>query len=95
MVRQQKKTAADIFDAAESNGARPVEETDINGDPVPRVLQPGTEGNYNRMLDHWDEYVSGVLACLCEREYLLIITLLRGTDTRGDTRVPTLTIYGR
>jgi hypothetical protein len=65
-VRQQKKTAADIFDAAESNGIRPVEETDINSDPAPRVLQPGTEGNYSRMLDHWDEYVSGVLACLRE-----------------------------
>jgi hypothetical protein len=57
-MRQQKKTAAEIFDAAESNGARPVEETDINGDPVPKVLQPGTKVNYNRMIDLWDEYVS-------------------------------------
>ncbi|KAG9242200.1 hypothetical protein BJ878DRAFT_544482 [Calycina marina] len=56
MVRQQKKTAADIFDAAELNGARPVEETDINGDPVPSVIQPGTEINYDRMLDLWDEF---------------------------------------
>ena len=28
-MRQQRKTAAEIFDAAELNGARPVEETDI------------------------------------------------------------------
>ena len=55
---RKKKTAAEIFDAAESNGARPVEETDINGDPVPKVLQPGTKDNYNRMIDLWDEYVS-------------------------------------
>jgi hypothetical protein len=38
MVRQQKKTTADIFDAAESNRARLVKETNINNDPVPRVL---------------------------------------------------------
>jgi len=57
-MRQQKKPAAEIFDAAELNGARPVEETDINGDPVPKVLQPGTKVNYNRMIDLWDEYVS-------------------------------------
>ena len=37
-MRQPKKTAAEIFDAAELNRARPVEETDINGDPVPQVL---------------------------------------------------------
>jgi hypothetical protein len=43
IMKQQKKTAADIFNAAESNGARPVEETDINGDPVPKVLQAGTK----------------------------------------------------
>jgi hypothetical protein len=57
-MRQQKKTAAEIFDAAESNGARPVEETDINGDPVPKVLQAGTKVNYDRMIELWDEYVS-------------------------------------
>jgi hypothetical protein len=55
---RKKKTAAEIFDAAELNGARPVKETDINGDPVPKVLQPGTKDNYNRMIDLWDEYVS-------------------------------------
>jgi hypothetical protein len=92
MVRQQKKTAAEIFDAAESNGARPVEETEINGDPVPRVLQTGTEHNYNRMIDLWDEYASN--PGMPEREYLLIITLLGGTDTRGELREPTLTICG-
>ena len=57
-MRQQKKTAADIFNAAESNGARPVEETNINGDPVPKVLQAGTKVNYDRMIELWDEYIS-------------------------------------
>jgi hypothetical protein len=57
-MRLQKKSAAQIFDAAELNGARPVAETDINGDPVPKVIQPGTKVNYNRMMDLWDEYVS-------------------------------------
>jgi hypothetical protein len=65
MVRQQKKTAADIFDAAESNGARPVEETNINGDLVPNDIQLGTEINYKRMLDLWDECV---IALVCLRE---------------------------
>lgn len=68
MVRQQKKTAADIFDAAELNGARPVEETDINGDRVPSVIQPGTEINYDRMLDLWDEYVHSPSAPVKEHQ---------------------------
>ena len=55
MVRQQKKTAAEIFDAAELNGARAVEETDINGDPVPNIVESGTKINYDRMLGLWDE----------------------------------------
>jgi hypothetical protein len=51
MVRQRKKTAADIFDTAELNRARLVKETDINGDPVPSVIEPGTKINYDRMID--------------------------------------------
>lgn len=69
MFRQQKKTAADIFDTAELNGARPVEETDINGDLVPSVIQPGTQINYDRILDLWDEYVHS--PSMPEREHLL------------------------
>lgn len=69
MVRRQKKTAADIFDAAELNGARPIEETDINGDRVPSVIQLGTEKNYERMLELWDEYVHS--PNIPEREHLL------------------------
>jgi hypothetical protein len=57
-MRQIKKTAAEIFDAAKLNGARPVEETNINGDPVCKVLQPGTKVNYDRIIDLLDEYVS-------------------------------------
>ena len=48
---QQKKTIADIFDAAELNGAQLVKETDINGDPVLSVIQLKTKINYNRMLN--------------------------------------------
>ena len=51
MVRQRKKTTADIFDAAELNRARPVEETDINGDLVPSVIELRTKINYDRMID--------------------------------------------
>ena len=61
MVRQQKKSAAEIFDAAESNGARPIGETDIDGNQVPSVLQHGTTVNYDRMIDLWDECVSNML----------------------------------
>jgi hypothetical protein len=50
-MRLQKKSAAQIFDAAELNGARPVAETDINGDLVPKVIQSGTKVNYNWMMD--------------------------------------------
>jgi hypothetical protein len=60
---------------------------------VPRVLEAGTDSNYNRMIDLWDEYVSD--PSMPKREYLLIITLLGGTDTRGEIREPTLTIYRR
>ena len=57
MVRRKKKTAADIFDATKENGARPVEETDINGDRVPTRIKDGTKENYDRMMELWDEYV--------------------------------------
>ena len=56
-MRQQKKTAADIFNAAESNEARPVEEMNINGDLVPKVIQASTKVNYDRMIELWDEYI--------------------------------------
>ena len=57
-MRQPKKTPADLFDAAESNGARPVHETDISGDRVHNVYQLGTMVNYDRMMNLWDEYGS-------------------------------------
>ena len=50
-MKQQKKTAADIFNAAKSNGALLVDETDINGDPVPKVPQADTKVNYNWMIE--------------------------------------------
>lgn len=58
IIKQQKKTAAEIFNTAESNSIQPVEETDINSNPVSKVLQPGTKVNYNRIIDLWDKYIS-------------------------------------
>lgn len=89
MVRQQKKTAADIFDAAELNGARPVEETDINDDPVPSVIQPGTEINYDRMLNLWDEYVHS--PSMPQREHILSFPFC-GTGIKKDIQGRALTV---
>jgi hypothetical protein len=54
MVRG-KRTAADVFDNAETSGLEKLDVSDINGDPVYRELEPGTQINYSRMLDLWDE----------------------------------------
>jgi hypothetical protein len=43
-MKQQRGTTAGIFNAAKSNGARLVEETNINGD---LMLQAGTKVNYD------------------------------------------------
>jgi hypothetical protein len=37
-MRLQKKSVAKIFDAAKLNSARPVAETDINSDLVPKMI---------------------------------------------------------
>lgn len=53
---QGKKTVAEIFEANELHGGRPVGGSNINGEPVPKVLQSGTKVkvNYNRMMKLWD-----------------------------------------
>jgi hypothetical protein len=56
-MRQQKKTAAEIFDTAELNGALHMEETNINGDLVLKVLQAGNKANYDRIIELWDKHV--------------------------------------
>jgi hypothetical protein len=50
-----KRTAANIFDAANTNGAVPLAETELNSNKVHHVLQTGSESNYARMMDLCDE----------------------------------------
>jgi hypothetical protein len=50
------KTAADIFDAAEADGALPVGETNLNSDEVHSVLEKGSKINYSRMINLCYEY---------------------------------------
>lgn len=52
---KRKKTAAEVFDEAEENGWEPIAEADVNGDPVSKPIEPGTELNYDRMAVLWDE----------------------------------------
>ena len=53
----KKRTAAQFFDDAVTNGHEPLHETNVNGDTVAKGLEDGTELNYKRMLDLWDECV--------------------------------------
>ncbi|KAJ4502326.1 hypothetical protein HRR76_005404 [Exophiala dermatitidis] len=53
---KRKKTAAEVFDEAEENGWEPIAEADVNGDPVSKPIESGTELNYDRMVVLWDEY---------------------------------------
>ena len=52
---QKKRTAAQFFDNAETNGLESLIEANINSDKVSKQLESGTEINYNRMLVLWDE----------------------------------------
>ena len=54
---RKKRTAAQFFDDAVTNGHEPLHETDVNGDTVAKGVEDGTELNYKRMLDLWDECV--------------------------------------
>ena len=54
---RKKRTAAQLFNDAVTNGHEPLHETDVNGDTVAKGLEDGTELNYKRMLDLWDECV--------------------------------------
>ncbi|KIW36986.1 uncharacterized protein PV06_10884 [Exophiala oligosperma] len=53
---KRKKTAAEVFDEAEENGWEPIANAEVNGDPVSRPIESGTELNYDRMTILWDEY---------------------------------------
>lgn len=52
---KKKRTAAQFFDDAESNGHESLNKADIDGDTVSKHIESGTEVNYNRMLVLWDE----------------------------------------
>ena len=54
---RKKRTAAQFFDDATINGHEPLYEAHVNGDTVAKGLEDGTELNYKRILDLWDEYV--------------------------------------
>ena len=54
---RKKRTAAQFFDDAVTNGHEPLHETDVNGDTVAKGLEDGTELNYKWMLGLWDECV--------------------------------------
>ena len=51
---RKKRTAAQFFDDAVINGHEPLNETDVNG---AKRVEDGTELNYKRRLDLWDECV--------------------------------------
>ena len=52
---KNKRTAAQFFDDAESNGHKSLNNADIDGDTVSKHIECGTEVNYNRILVLWDK----------------------------------------
>ena len=48
---RKKRTAAQFFDNAATNGHEPLHETKVNGDIVAKGLKDSTELNYKWMLD--------------------------------------------
>ena len=54
-MAKKKRTAAEFFDDAEDNGLETAAKATVNGDKVSKPLQNGTELNYDRMVDLWDE----------------------------------------
>ncbi len=52
---QKKRTVAQFFDDAKTNGLESLIEANINGDKVSKHLESNIEINYNWMLVLWDE----------------------------------------
>jgi hypothetical protein len=52
---QKKRTVAQFFDDAKTNGLESLIEANINGDKVSKHLESNIETNYNWMLVLWDE----------------------------------------
>ena len=56
-MAKKKRTAAQFFDDAETNGLESLATANVNDDKVSKHLESGTEINYNRMLVLWNEWV--------------------------------------
>ncbi len=54
-MAKKKRTTAQFFNDAETNGLESLLEANINSDKVSKHLESGTESNYNRMLVLWYE----------------------------------------
>ena len=54
-ITQVNATKSEVFDEAEENGWEPIADAYMNGDPVRKPIEPGTELNYDRMAVLWDE----------------------------------------
>ena len=50
LMAKRKRTVAQFFDDAETNGLDSLIEANINSDKVSKHLESGTEINYNRIL---------------------------------------------
>jgi hypothetical protein len=51
----RKRTAADVLDTAEEMGLESLADSNITSERVYSEIEPGTDINYVRMLDLWDE----------------------------------------
>ena len=55
LIVQKKRTAAQFFNDAETNGLESLIEANINSDKVSKHIKSSTKINYNQMLVLWDE----------------------------------------
>ena len=54
---RKKKTAAQFFNDAVTNGHKPLHKINVNNNTVAKGLEDSTELNYKRILDLWDKCV--------------------------------------
>lgn len=55
IMPKRKRAAADVLDTAEEMGLESLADSNITGERVYSEIQYGTDINYIRMLDLWDE----------------------------------------
>ena len=89
---KKKRTAAQFFDNAESNGHKSLNNTDIDGNTVFKHIESGIEVNYNQMLVLCDEWVSTSLLIATKSCKILTMFRFAGTDIRGETLAQAPTI---